>query len=471
MTPNVVHRFTIRSIFATVLVAVGLTGVVSKIVTRDLLEDEGQITADALRIVTSTDLPPARFTETVESGDPKRFEYIWQHVDRLPDVFRMKVYDRHGTIVWSDEEELIGKLYEENEELEEALAGSVVVEMGEVKEEHEYEAEEFPESELMEIYVPLLTPGDRSVYGVVEIYKHPQEYFAHKRRMVRRIWMAGLGGGLILFFVLHGLFQGALRENLRLQSIERQLAAVELEMKAAGELQSETMPSELPDVPGFRLGAHHETSREVGGDYYDAFAVPDGSFALVVADSEGKGMPGALVTAEVHEHFHVQATRLPGSADVVSEVNRQLAGESSPERMVTAFFARLRPEAGELVCCSAGHCPALLLRDGTVRKLNAGGVPVGLTHAAEYEEETVELEPGDVLLVYTDGVTEAADAAGEQFGAERLEAVLRGAGIPADPDAVVATVRKAVDDFTGGADPADDTTILCLVAESDQTGP
>jgi sigma-B regulation protein RsbU (phosphoserine phosphatase) len=281
---------------------------------------------------------------------------------------------------------------------------------------------------------------------------------------VVRVWLAGLGGGLTLFLVLHGLFRGALRENLRLQEIERRLATVGIEMQAAGEIQGETMPSELPTVPGFRLAACHETSREVGGDYYDAFATPDGTIALIVADSEGKGMPGALVTAEAHEHVHVQAARLAGSAPVVAEVNRQLAGEASPERMVTAFFARLDAEERRLVYCSAGHCPTLLLRGGEVRALNAGGVPIGLTDAADYDEEAVNLEPGDVVLVYTDGVTEAATASGEQFGQDRLEAVLREAGPSADPGAVMAAVRDAVSDFTGGADPADDTTMLCLVA-------
>jgi serine phosphatase RsbU (regulator of sigma subunit) len=464
MKLDVLQRFTALSVCATIVVAVVLSWLTAAIVTRGMLVDEGQVTADALRIVTSIDLPPDKFEQAVDTNDFRLFENIWDHASAFPDVFRMKIYDAGGTIVWSDESELIGKRYEDNKELEEALEGQVVVEMGEIKEEHEYEAEQFPERELLEIYVPLLSPDDGSVYGVAEVYKHPQEYFAGKRRLTRTVWIAGIGTGLLLFVVLHGLFRGALRENMRLQEVERRLAAVQVEMEVAGRIQHELMPAELPDVPGCRLAVYHKTSREVGGDYHDAFPTRDGSLALVVADSEGKGMPGALVIAEVQQHFHVQASRLAGSAAVVAEVNRQLAGESSPERMVTAFFARLRPDAGEIVCCSAGHCPALLLREGTVRKLGTGGLPMGLARDASYDEETVELRPRDVLLVYTDGVTEAINAEEEQFGPERVETVLRRTGPAGDAEAVVAAVNEAVAGFTGGAEVADDTTILCLVA-------
>lgn len=459
---NILQKFTLLSICTSIAIVIGLSLLVSNVVTTGMLRDEGNLTAEALRIVTSIDLTPSGFDAAAAAGDGGTFSYIWQHLQQIPGVFRIKFYDATGRIVWSDEAALIGKTYADNDDLDEALKGYIKVEMGEVKAEHEYETELFPEGEMLEIYVPLLTP-DGGVYGIAEIYKHPERFFAHRRFVLKTVWTAGIGGGALLFVVLFGLFRGALAEQIRLQRVAAEYAAFELELAVAGRIQHRLVPKSLPEAAGCSISALHEMSRQVGGDYYDAFSAEDGGIWLAVADAEGKGIPGALMVVEVRHHLRAQAGIAAEARDAVAAVNAALVGDVSPDRMVTLFLARLDAASRTLTYCNAGHCPGLLVRDGEVSELDVGGVPVGVTDSAVYEQGTAALQAGDVVVLYTDGITEATGPSGEQFGPGRLKETVAAAADSRDPRAVVQAVRDSVRRFTVDAPPEDDTTIVCVV--------
>ena len=464
MRLNVLQKFTLLSVVVTIVIVVGLDLLVSDLLTRWLLAHEVEITAEALRTVTRIDLPPETFARAVKERDAERFDVLWQHLSQLPDVLRVKIYDATGRIVWSDEELLIDQVYEDNHELEEALAGKVVAEMGKTKAEHEYETPLSPEEELMEVYVPLLDDGNGEVYGVFELYKRPVGFFRNRGQLQAIVWVSGLGGGLILFLSLFGLFRSSLREQMRLQEIEAQYAQVEFELNLAGEIQRGLLPTALPEVPGFDVAAFHQPTREVGGDYYDVFPVEDDSFLLALADSEGHGIPAALLMVETWSVVAAQASAAQGVGAMVGAVNQFLAATNETPRLVTMFLALLRPQERHLTYSSAGHCPALLARDGQATSLGEGGPPMGVADQAEYEEGSVTLEPGDVLLVYTDGVTESARADGEMFGAQRLQELLTATAPGLAAKDVIDCVRKELVEFTGETALADDTTIVCLVA-------
>jgi serine phosphatase RsbU (regulator of sigma subunit) len=466
MKVNVLQRFTLLSAGATAVLAVGMALIVSFILSRNLLSREAQVTTDALRVVTNVDLPQEEFDRAVREKDEQTFRYIWGHLQQIPEVFRVKFYDAAGKIVWSDEPRLIGKTYPDDEELGEALRGKVTVEMGAEKTEHEFEKGIAPEAEMLELYVPLLTEGRHSVYGVAEIYKRPTAYLERRRHGLTAVWAGTLGGGLVLFFSLFGLFRSALREQNRLHAIEQRYAAVEAEMKVAGAIQARLLPQTLPEAPGYALAVFHQSHREIGGDYYDAYLLPDGALCMTIADNMGEGIPGALLMADTRMAMAARAGALTKASDVVRAANRALVATAPPETFVTAIFAKLEPGTRRLTYCNAGHPPGMVARGSRISLLDKGGMPLAVEPDEEYDEDELLLEPGDALLLYTDGVVEAMNSKGELFGEERLARVLGYAAATRDPEAILRQVRDAVEAFRAGVEQRDDVAMLCVVVKT-----
>ncbi len=462
---NILQKFTLLSVAVTLLIVVGLSVLVSRLLAEWLVSHEARITAASVETITRIDLTQGIFRRVSERGSYDYFEYIWEHLQTIPEVFRVKMYDAEGTIVWSDEEELIGKKYEENEELKEALGGRTVVEFGEEKEEHEYETESVPKGQLLEIYVPLISQRDGAVYGALEIYKHPEEFLRTRRELLPLIWLGSIGGGLVLFLSLFWLFRGALLEQQKLQEVERRYAEIEFELSVAGDIQRRLLPLDLPEIPGIELAGYHFPSREIGGDYFDAFRSPRGDLVFIVADSEGKGIPGALVMVETRQILRMRADVEAGASEIVSSVNDYLAAAKGPNRILTMFLAKLNLDTHDLAFCNAGHCPALLLRGSELLTFDVGGVPAGLMEGAAYEQGETRLLPGDLLFLHTDGVTEAANSDEELFGAQRLRDLLRGLSGNESAEEVVELVNQAVDAFIGDEPLRDDTTMLCMRVE------
>ena len=465
MKVNVLQKFTILSAGATLVVAGALGLLVSTVLSRNLLSREAQITAEALRTITNVDLPPDVFARAVREHDAVLFGYLWSHFRQIPEVFRLKIYDSKGTVVWSDEPLLIGKTFADNEELAEALGGEVAVEMGKPKTEHEFERPLAPEQETLELYVPLISQSDRSVYAVVEIYKLPASFLATRRYWLQMIWAGAGGGGLLIFLSLFGLFRGALREQNRLSRIERQYAEIDFEMKAAGAIQRKLLPAGLPTVPGVSMAVFHHPCRDIGGDYYDAFLLSDGTLAIIMADSVGKGIPAALLAAQTQAVLRAQVETASGPASAIAAANRALTARGQSSLFVTVFLARIDPAGRRITYCNAGHCPGLLARRGAIALLDKGGLPLGVEPSAEYEQGEIPLQAGDILLTYTDGVTEAMNVQGEMFGSRRLEETLAKSSAHGEPEKILQAIRDALDGFRDPAQPQDDETMMCLALD------
>ncbi len=266
---------------------------------------------------------------------------------------------------------------------------------------------------------------------------------------------------------------GATLEKKRLRDeVNAHLARLRAELDAARKLQLAMVPSVFPEPSAafpIDLAAMMEPAREVGGDLYDFFPTADGRLCFLVGDVSGKGMPAALFMARTKSLIRIAAELMrspdggpPGAADIIGRVNRELS-QSNPDMMfVTMFFALLTPETGEVEFCNAGHNPPYRLKGSELAPVeDARGIILGVRANAKHAAGHLRLAPGEMIYLFTDGVTEATNAVAEQFGEARLEAVLRqAAGKPSARivDAVAAALRGFVD----GAEPSDDITMLAL---------
>lgn len=254
-------------------------------------------------------------------------------------------------------------------------------------------------------------------------------------------------------------------EHARLAAVEQNERIMQAELAHASEIQQSLLPSESPQLAGYELAARNVPCRTVGGDYYDFVPYPDGRLAVVVGDVSGKGMPAALLMSSLQARVGMLAETQPDPASAVAVLNRNVAARCPLGTFITFFYALLDPASGSLAYSNAGHNYPLLLRaDGTVERLPAGGIVLGLSPMARYDAETLQLRRGDLLALYSDGVTEAADTAGREFGEQGLLDFL--VSHRAEPcsdigNSLIEHVRR----YTGAASFADDFTVLLLRRE------
>ncbi len=248
--------------------------------------------------------------------------------------------------------------------------------------------------------------------------------------------------------------------RLHREAIEKERIERELELAAA--IQREILPRSLPSVTGLELAAANVPTRQVGGDYYDFFPLSGGRLGFLVADVSGKGVPAALLVSTVHSAVHLQIDEAKTIADLVARIDRHLRRFAATRKFLTLFFGLIEPDTGRFRYVSAGHNPALLARaDGGVVRLESTGVPVGMLPDASWREETVELSRGDLLCVYTDGVTEAINERDEEFGLDRLSLLVsRGARRPVEE--LCQAVLSEVAEFAQGVPQYDDQTLLLV---------
>jgi len=247
-------------------------------------------------------------------------------------------------------------------------------------------------------------------------------------------------------------------------------ARVAQELAIGRRIQASLLPYRFPDVAGWDFAAAYEPALEVGGDLYDAFPVrgQPGQLGLVVADVTGKGIPAALLMADVRALLHAAADSATGPADALARVNRILVNERATALMVTAVLLIVDAATGAVRYSGAGHEPALVSRAaGGIEPFEACGVILGLSGASEFLEQEARLLPGDALVLYTDGITDARDRDRRFYGEERLRSAVLGAcGQPAE--AIVRTITDDVHAFRGDADPFDDLTLLVVERARDR---
>ena len=268
-------------------------------------------------------------------------------------------------------------------------------------------------------------------------------------------------------------------QNDRLQFEMLVRERMEQELLLARQIQRTFLPHSLPELPGWSLDVRWRTAREVGGDFYDIFDLPDGRLGLVMADVADKGMPAALFMVLTRTLVRATVQSATSPAEVLRRVNDALVPDAQQGMFITLVYAVLDLKTGELEYANAGHNPPLLLRNRSlsVEQLEKSGMALGVLDGSQMEERQVQLEPGDYLVFYTDGVTEAFSPEGEMYGEERLEATIRGEAdwvTDLNTEATSGTageMLEAIDDsvivFVGDALPYDDLTLMVLRRLSD----
>ena len=249
-------------------------------------------------------------------------------------------------------------------------------------------------------------------------------------------------------------------ESARLYREATEKARMERELLLAAEIQRALLPEAMQSGPHFDVAAASVPCRSIGGDFFDYFNLPDGRFGFTLGDVAGKGPPAALLTAMIQGAFAAQVTSTDSPAALMAHINRTLIRRAIQARFVTVIYGVLAPD-GRLTYCNAGHNPPILVGRTGVRRLETGGLILGLFPHATYEEETLQLEDGDTLVVFSDGVTEALNSAGDEFGEERLlPCVTEHCGLPTEMllDRVLAAVKV----FAASAAQNDDVTALVL---------
>jgi len=253
----------------------------------------------------------------------------------------------------------------------------------------------------------------------------------------------------------------ASREIIRLKNLEEQKKTQE-EFALAQKTQESLLPRCLPEFENYRIHAFNTPTRYVGGDFYDFLQLGSGEWMGVLADVSGKGMPAALLSSMVLGALSMEFRSGTPAQEVLNRVNQLLCEKSLPFQFVTLFLFLLAPNgAGEFI--SAGHNPAYLYRSttGKIEKLVPDAYVLGMFDFASYQSRTIQLCKGDILVVYSDGLTDAEDPSKEMFGEDRLLDIIRREG-PSGSHAVEQSVLKAIGEFTLGMPQTDDITLVVV---------
>ena len=251
------------------------------------------------------------------------------------------------------------------------------------------------------------------------------------------------------------------------QEEHSELVSLKEDLTSASEIQQYFLPRKFPPFPEISdkldIYASMNAAKDVGGDFYDFFRVDADHIALVIADVCGKGIPAALFMAASQMIIHSNGIQCTSAAECLMEANHVLTVYSVDDMFVTVFYAIYNTTTGHLTYCNAGHNPPRVLRaDGTIEDLpRHRNLFMGALDDAVYKEDTLLLGHGDALVMYTDGVTEAKNLKREEFGTERLDAILK--GMPGkSSQQIIEAVKAGVADFVAGAEQHDDITMLVL---------
>jgi len=251
-------------------------------------------------------------------------------------------------------------------------------------------------------------------------------------------------------------------ENASLLDERMNRERMERELELATEIQQRFQPAGPPKVEGYDFQGISFSCYEIGGDYYDFIPRHNGNMMLALGDVSGKGTAAALLMSSLHAAIHAQVSAKRDLSDTVVSINEYLAENTPSNRFVTLFISELDPQTGEITFINAGHNPPLVVRaNGSIERLESGGLPLGLMGFAQYEVGKATLGSGDVLFVYSDGVSEANDIDENEFGMERLQAVLA-TNVGRTASGIRDKVESALSEFTGTAPANDDITLLIV---------
>lgn len=261
-------------------------------------------------------------------------------------------------------------------------------------------------------------------------------------------------------------------ENARLYQVAIEKGRLERELQVARRVQASLIPQRTPQHPGWQFAARWLPARQVAGDYYDFFEIPGPTEkqliqGLVIADVTDKGMPAALFMATVRSILRASMLGARQPAEGLAHTNQLLSADSTDSMFVSLFYAQLDPKTGDFTYVNAGHNPPILFRAAgdanpdRTQLLTRTGMVLGVMQDAEYTQAAIQVQPGEILLLYTDGISEAINAREEMFGAEHLiQTVL--AHQDASPEQIVSTIEMELEEFIGTSAPFDDITLMVI---------
>ena len=252
-------------------------------------------------------------------------------------------------------------------------------------------------------------------------------------------------------------------ENAKLHQLALEKERLEREMELAAEIQQQILPKVLPDVPGFEVFGWNRPARQAGGDYFDLRGLAEkNSWGLVVGDVTGKGLPAAMLVSTLHSALRVLLDRMDVGPELVDQLNRHIYESSSANKFITLILASLDTDENRITFLNAGHNPGLLLRaDGSVEELGSSGLPLGLMPKCQYQAAEIGLGPGELLCLYSDGITECESPEEEELGQERLVDLLKDHA-SRSLEEIAALIDRTVAEFAEGLPQGDDQTVLLV---------
>jgi hypothetical protein len=257
-----------------------------------------------------------------------------------------------------------------------------------------------------------------------------------------------------------GTFGSLLLLALLLLELKDKLVARH-ELEAGRAVQDALMPQDCPTIAGWDMWISTRPANDVGGDLVDALLLSPGRVGVALADVAGKALPAALLMGKVQATLRALATSAPSLSDLATQTNHILCRDGLPNRFATLIYLDVREASGTVRLMNAGHMPPAHLSGSTFHELPRGNMALGLMDGTSYDEQVVELQPGDMLVVYSDGLTEALNESGDFYGEERLQALFPGLTTLSAKDAGT-RILASVDAFIGETKPYDDLSLVIL---------
>jgi phosphoserine phosphatase RsbU/P len=305
---------------------------------------------------------------------------------------------------------------------------------------------QYPQESLREGIVSMLSVGMRykgKPIGVLRVYTDQEQAFSPLKIDLLKAVAAQAAAAI---------------ENARLMTEARETENLEKQVRMAAEVQHRMIPQTPPIIPGVELASVYVPCHELGGDFYDFIPLPADNVGLAMADVSGKGVPASLIMASVRAFLRAQVDNVYYLYEVMKRINLMLARDTRSGEFVTLFYGVLDARSRRLTYCNAGHPPAIVLRKGKIIELTSDNMVLGVNPDEQYKQTLIDLQKGDLLLLYTDGVTDAVNFAGERFGRQRIIEAFQKGGPTAD--AVAQNILWEVRKFVGLVRRPDDITMM-----------
>lgn len=254
-------------------------------------------------------------------------------------------------------------------------------------------------------------------------------------------------------------------ENARLLEEEKTLIALREELKMASAIQRKLLPDNTPVIQGYQLFAINKPAKSVGGDYYDFLPLPDDKLAFCIGDITGKGMPAAMLMANLQATFRSQVLVDDDCSVCITRTNKLLYRSTESTKFATFFYGNFDPKSGKLSYTNGGHdCPILFSKNNEPIELESTGLILGIFEESSYSKEETQLQPGDVLILFSDGITEAMNPDLDMYGSERLQTLIQN-NREKSASSIADLILKDIDSHAKGATQSDDITLLIIKRE------